>query len=49
MNPTVPNMSGNDEVKIIITSLPVADEFLFFRASLALSVWMYIFLSKTTI
>ena len=30
MNPTVPNMSGYDEVKIIITSLPVADEFLFF-------------------
>ena len=30
MNPTVPNMTGYDEVKIIMTSLPVPDEFLFF-------------------
>ena len=30
MNPTVPNMTGYDEVKLIMTSLPVPDEFLFF-------------------
>ena len=49
MNPTVPNMTGYDEVKIIMTSLPVPDEFLFFQAYFALSVCMYFFLSKTTI
>ena len=27
MNPTVPNMKGYDEVKMIMTSLPVPDEF----------------------
>ena len=29
MNLTVPNMTGYDEVKIIMTSLPVSDEFIF--------------------
>ena len=28
-NPTVPNMTGYDEVKIMMTSLPVSDEFTF--------------------
>ena len=29
-NPKVPNMNGYDEVKIMMTSLPVPDEFIFF-------------------
>ena len=37
MNPTVPNMMGYDEVKIMMTSLPVPDEFTF-QAHLALPV-----------
>ena len=48
MNPTVPNMTGYDEVKIIMTSLSVPDE-VTFRAYLALSGRIYFFLSKTTI
>ena len=40
MNPSVPNMTGNDEVKIILTSLPVPDEFSF--SDLPRLVRMYI-------
>ena len=42
MNPTVPNMTGYDEVKIMMTSFPVPDDFPF-RVYLALSVCIYFF------